>query len=317
VAREPGWYDDPEGLPGVYRWWDGSTWTVDVTTDPNAVAPGDEAFGTEPEATGPEPAVPTRRVPAAPAHEPAGADPPADEAAPPDEAALVPEGRRPTRSPAGGRWVARLIALAVVIGLLIGAATAVRSLLDIDLPDTGDIDIPDFSDLGRGPGSDGRYDGGGLSYDAVQGRWTRTLLASNVPMSDLDGEETLVTRSADGTPQYAYVWLGKVEPTLVVEGDLEATTDRFADRFATRLYPADARLDEESTRPIRLDGTNAVRLTRTYAYRVRGTPITGEELSIVVVDVGATPAVLMATVPNGFPAVRAQARRAITSLRVD
>ena len=34
MARKPGWYEDPEGLPGTYRWWDGASWTVDITTDP-------------------------------------------------------------------------------------------------------------------------------------------------------------------------------------------------------------------------------------------------------------------------------------------
>jgi hypothetical protein len=32
AAPRPGWYPDPAGAPGLYRWWDGSHW-ADVTSD--------------------------------------------------------------------------------------------------------------------------------------------------------------------------------------------------------------------------------------------------------------------------------------------
>ena len=37
VAPRPGWYPDPAGAPGLYRWWDGSSW-AEVTSD-SAQAP--------------------------------------------------------------------------------------------------------------------------------------------------------------------------------------------------------------------------------------------------------------------------------------
>ena len=32
----PGWYQDPAGPPGQWRWWDGSVWTARITDDPSA-----------------------------------------------------------------------------------------------------------------------------------------------------------------------------------------------------------------------------------------------------------------------------------------
>ena len=152
-------------------------------------------------------------------------------------------------------------------------------------------------------------------YDAIRGRWTRSLMVGGVPMNDLDGEETVVAESARGNAQYAYVWLGSVDPSLVAD-DLETTAAAFADRFARLGYPSDSRLDASETTATSIGRMDAVQLTRHYAYDVPGTPITGEELIVVAVDTGDTPAVCVASVPDGYPAVRRQAHLATESLRL-
>jgi hypothetical protein len=34
-----GWYPDPSGIPGAFRWWDGATWTTAISASPSAPAP--------------------------------------------------------------------------------------------------------------------------------------------------------------------------------------------------------------------------------------------------------------------------------------
>jgi Protein of unknown function (DUF2510) len=283
VARKPGWYDDPDGLPGVHRWWDGQTWTVDVTTDPKTAQPRERPTpDSAPDAT-----------------------------------------RRAARGSRTEKTIRRTVYVVVSLIILVNGFGFFRSIVDLDLipgtdaTDVPDVDIPEFdlSEIPRGPGPDGRYAGGGLSYDAIEGRWTRTLLVSNVPMDDLDGEETIVARPAAGNRQYAFVWLGTVDPALV-HADLETTASNFADRFAERGYPTGARLDHSDAAETRVDGAAAVRLIRHYDYRVRGTPITGEELVVLIIDTADLPAVWVASVPDGFPTVRDQADRALASLRI-
>ncbi len=56
----PGWYPDPAGQPGAFRYWDGVAWGSDLTGDPASPPPG-PAFPPAP------PAPPAARPPAPPA----------------------------------------------------------------------------------------------------------------------------------------------------------------------------------------------------------------------------------------------------------
>jgi hypothetical protein len=40
VVSTAGWYPDPGGAPGRYRYWDGTGWSVQLTDDPRQPAPG-------------------------------------------------------------------------------------------------------------------------------------------------------------------------------------------------------------------------------------------------------------------------------------
>ena len=34
--HEPGWYPDPEGTQGRFRWWDGQQWSDEIRDDPHS-----------------------------------------------------------------------------------------------------------------------------------------------------------------------------------------------------------------------------------------------------------------------------------------
>ncbi len=38
----PGWYPDPGGTPGAYRYWDGATWSAETSTDPRQPSPASD-----------------------------------------------------------------------------------------------------------------------------------------------------------------------------------------------------------------------------------------------------------------------------------
>lgn len=106
----PGWYPDPAGTPGAYRYWDGRTWSEQTSTDPYGAYAG-----------GPPPAPAGPAAPPSPSTEPApyGAMPqwtPMPRPAPGSAPAGPPPDQRT------GRTIA--IALAAVLVLVLLAALA-------------------------------------------------------------------------------------------------------------------------------------------------------------------------------------------------
>lgn len=91
---QPGWYDDPAGATGTYRWWDGEGWTRWLSRNRGAAAPAVEPAP----AAGPAPGEPASVATAEPAVEASG---PAGPVLPPDPLVRLP------------------LAVAVVVGVLL------------------------------------------------------------------------------------------------------------------------------------------------------------------------------------------------------
>ena len=90
---QPGWYPDPAGTPGGYRFWDGTTWSAEVRGGP--AAPDGPS-------TTPNPGTPTPPNPGTPT--------------PPG-----PSGRRPL--------VIAVLGLLLALALIVGAVVLVPRLL--------------------------------------------------------------------------------------------------------------------------------------------------------------------------------------------
>src|SRR4029453_7153843 len=62
---DAGWYPDPAGVPGRYRYWDGAKWSSFTTDDPRrpgaAKSPASSSSPSEPGKAGPPPSRPSRR----------------------------------------------------------------------------------------------------------------------------------------------------------------------------------------------------------------------------------------------------------------
>src|SRR5690606_18169594 len=45
VSAQPGWYPDPGGGKGLYRYWDGRAWSAATTANPHAAPPNTSLTG--------------------------------------------------------------------------------------------------------------------------------------------------------------------------------------------------------------------------------------------------------------------------------
>ncbi|QGN33414.1 DUF2510 domain-containing protein [Microlunatus sp. Gsoil 973] len=61
---EGGWYPDPSGEPGRYRYWDGARWSAETSTDPGITGSSGMAGDRRPAGTGTQPARCRPRPPA-------------------------------------------------------------------------------------------------------------------------------------------------------------------------------------------------------------------------------------------------------------
>ncbi|HEV2928613.1 MAG TPA: DUF2510 domain-containing protein, partial [Propionibacteriaceae bacterium] len=60
MSAAPGWYPDPGGQQGHFRYWDGRGWSVGTTTDPLMPPPGWSVGPGPPQVSLPQ-SVPRRR----------------------------------------------------------------------------------------------------------------------------------------------------------------------------------------------------------------------------------------------------------------
>lgn len=121
----PGWYPDPAGQPGAFRYWDGSAWGEELRGDP---------FGAPPAGAAPHPPGPpaSANLYDQPTVLP-GTQPPTPQPAyqQPNRPAWEQPGREQP-VPTGGGRTAVIVVIAVVLAALLGAASflLVRSLTD-------------------------------------------------------------------------------------------------------------------------------------------------------------------------------------------
>ena len=198
MSAVPGWYPDPAGRPGGYRYWDGKNWSAATTTNPAAAPPPTLAFG----ARG---STPAGRLPA--------------------EQQLVQPGaarRGPRRKNSAG-WmvggVAALVALTVIAvfivrGLTGGPSTAPAVTTPVTGPDVCPTAAPQSPThtVSNGP----RVGSGKLSFPRLGQPFSAPEWDPRVPFGrDVQDQEATVEADPTGKP----TWVAAVLIARLLAGD--------------------------------------------------------------------------------------------------
>ncbi|SOC48851.1 Protein of unknown function [Blastococcus aggregatus] len=265
----PGWYADPDGTPGMVRWWSGSAWS-DVATPAG-------------------PGVAVQSSPSAPQRTAVQA---------PWTPAPGPAPRRPRRA----AWVAAGVVglvLAVVLALVVGTGGEDDAVAGRDpLPSTGQSPSgPSFA-----PGTVRIVDEeAGIAYPYLGTGWLEYGLAAMPETTAVAGqyfttqEDTpvgqFIAQVTSGPVAEGYGWSGP--------GTQATTVAALADSVRGNYYPQpnERRIlrDEATT----VDGRAAHVLEFQLAWDVEGYDASGERAALLLIDVGRpAPALLYISIPN-------------------
>ena len=295
MSAAPGWYDDPDGVPGRQRWWDGSAWGDLTQGGPTygasgsaygGAAYGGPAYGSHASGHGAVATKPPRTL---------------------TDVIGSPE-RPPWRDRPG-----------LLPGLLIGGAVLVIVLLAVTLVTGRSADpvagpgVPTFPTFPSDPTQDppGTFPPGtvriidsdaGLSYAYLGEGWREVNFGQRPEMITTHGQYIVTQETTpDGGSFIAEVSSGPLAEQFVVAGPpgFPAAIESLTDSFRSNYYPAPNELDVLSSEPVTLDGAPGYLLRFDLTWDVAGYESTGERVALLLLDTGRErPAVVYISIPN-------------------
>lgn len=307
----PGWYPDPGGQPGAYRYWDGSGWTNQLTSQPGGAAPVPPSGRPGPSsgATGASGGVPTW-TPA-----PGG----------PGAGGSAANAAAPARS--NRRWliglIAVVVALVVIVVLVVrglgGVLSGVSGLPGGD-PSSNACPQPEANSSPTPQPGDGRVHSGPLSYPQLPAPWGNPLPNTEVPFGRDVLQQFVQTEQNKQDPMMSWgaaVMVGELvagdgffEPKDGAEIVLKCVTGTFyGDAEVTR--------NDKVSKAMTVDGHDAWIMRSDLSFSISGLDATNELLTVVIVDLENGSAGLFASsVPGNAPQYDAPAEQAMQGLRV-
>lgn len=267
----PGWYADPDGTPGMVRWWSGSAWS-DVAT----------------------PAGPGVTVQSSPVLAPQR---PAAPAPAPWSAAAE---RRPGR-PRRAAWIVAGVlgvVVAVVLALVVGGGGGADPVATRDPAPLGQLPSgPSFA-----PGTVRIIDeSAGIAYPYLGTGWSEYDRSFMYETTTVAGqyfttqEDTplgqFIAQVTSGPVAEGFGWSGP--------GSLPTTVAALADSVRLNYYPGPNERRILRDEPLTVDGRPAHVLEFQLSWDVEGYDASGERAALLLIDVGRpAPALLYISIPN-------------------
>lgn len=301
-----GWYPDPGGEPGKFRWWDGQTWTPTLTTNPASPPPG------------------TSELPMQAAH-------------PGQAYGAYQSGYQPTYSttletPRRSRtWITVLVAGLLFLALVVGAIWVINratgGILGGDpAPANPATDVCPKPSVVESPAPPpvpppGRVQGGQLSYPERSAPWGAVTPETRVPFGrDVFGQSVMLH---DNYNSLGHDWVASVLVGELVAGDGFFSPEQGAEivsRCVLGLFYADSEVGRTDVvnRATTVDGYDAWEVEMHLDIDVPDLDETGETAIILIVATSLeSSSIYYASIPDSRPDLLDEARRIQGELRVE
>ncbi|WP_197430250.1 DUF2510 domain-containing protein [Auraticoccus cholistanensis] len=317
-----GWYPDPGGQPGMFRYWDGSAWSAALSPTPQAAPPSQ---GLVPRATTPG----TQPLGRLGQQGPAGGGPGGH-----GHAGYASYGQHhpvpPARTRSSKGWIAVLAVVGVVVAVLIGLA--VRAVSDVAGGGSGQRpngqptqqvcpeEQPATAEP-TPPPADGRVHGGALSFPMLPPPWEAPHPDNRVPFGrDVQVQTAFVEDfESEGSSWVASVLVGEL-----IAGDGFFTPEQGAEivvRCVVGVFygpNTEVTRDDRVSRATTVDGKDAWLVESHLTFDIPDLETKGETLILMIVATGeATASLFYASIPDTSPQFMQPARDAMENLRVE
>lgn len=290
MASQAGWYPDPGGQPGMYRYWTGTAWTEAITPYPQTTPPPQ---------------------------------------LPPSAPAAAPAGRRSGSTVGWVVGIASVVVVGLIVWALFGMGGTVPSA-DPSPRVPGGGSSADIcpqpvggSEASVAPTqSDGRVRAGNLSFPQLGDPWEQPQVDNRVPYGDFGAEQTALDQeNYDG--QEGHSWVSSIMVAPLLSGEGFPSTKSAAElimKCVVGIYYADNNVQRSDTlsKAHPVDGHDGWLIESELSFSIPGLNATSETVLLAVVQVdGSKYSLFYASVPNTSADRLPDVRAALAELTVD
>ena len=331
MSAKAGWYPDPGGGQGLFRYWDGKAWSAATSPNPSAPPPRQGLVGASAPPQGGGQHAQTGQAAYGEGGQQYGQGGQQSPYGPSPygqsyDAYANYQNLEKKKSPVGW-WIA---GAALVIVIIVVAVLAIRAVTGGSGTTSGvpsgqpteDVcpaEVTPTAEPSSDP-ADGRVHGGPVSYPMLGQPWSSPQGESRVPFgSDVKSQVVLVEQDYDGNGSN---WVASV-----LVGELQAGDGFFTPEQGSQIVvkcilgkfygnnpvKSDVKVNEKTT----IDGHDAWLVESQLSFDITGLKTKGELLIVAIVSAGNRSGLYYASIPDTTPELVQPARDALKNLKVD